>query len=579
MPFHLITSIISSLRRDLSAKMSSEGKSERDDSIVIHVCDESRKINRDFRCSKKILLAEMKYFKTYLSGTSAYDDIDISVHCDVHIFDWLMQYVKALHSKDQQNRPKLDTKSVVSILISSEFLEMGKLVTECLNYVHDNINSIIKMPIDLNCINTKLLARLSKMFAVDELETVLDKRNKIIGKLWMKKLEVMLEDSKKSIRACKYCHKVFAVGFLEVLECSKAKPFIDFHGNVIARHEPHDDKAWSMRVYIKSLRSKKNLSWCQVYWKIWGLTHGLYCKVSDTFFPFTEANFSLYHPKAPIFRPGENTGSHPCCGQQAYRFDTSVRKSGCQARPYVPRISNTNDETTYQIFSKRSSTIALTFDSNNIDNDGDYKLGYIGILDVGNSKNTDSASDGAQSDNDSVKSSTNSDNNYETSSSKKTSEKRSRRPSSSSSSSRSSRNSSSRGNKNSRNSTKNSYGRKSSSNSSNNSSNKNNNNNDNTNNNNTIINNNNNTNNGAVTSTGNDSRLPLRKWKRHSTLHYESREQPPTPEQYKVNPQRRRMWRIDLQREEDVFRMETLMQQLSASRKEESGYQHQYLNV
>ena len=90
--------------------MSSEGKSERDDSIVIHVCDESRKINRDFRCSKKILLAEMKYFKTYLSGTSAYDDIDISVHCDVHIFDWLMQYVKALHSKDQQNRPKLDTR-------------------------------------------------------------------------------------------------------------------------------------------------------------------------------------------------------------------------------------------------------------------------------------------------------------------------------------------------------------------------------------------------------------------------------------------------------------------------------------
>ena len=233
----------------------------------------------------------MKYFKTYLSGTSAYDDIDISVHCDVHIFDWLMQYVKALHSKDQQNRPKLDTKSVVSILISSEFLEMGKLVTECLNYVHDNINSIIKMPIDLNCINTKLLARLSKMFTVDELETVLDKRNKIIGKLWMKKLEVMLEDSKKSIRACKYCHKVFAVGFLEVLECSKAKPFIDFHGNVIARHEPHDDKAWSMRVYIKSLRSKKNLSWCQVYWKIWGLTHGLYCKVSDTFFPLQKQIF------------------------------------------------------------------------------------------------------------------------------------------------------------------------------------------------------------------------------------------------------------------------------------------------
>ena len=77
----------------------------------------------------------------------------------------------------------------------------------------------------------------------------------------------------------------------------------------------------------------------------------------------------------------------------------------------------------------------------------------------------------------------------------------------------------------------------------------------------------------------NDSSLPLRKWKRHSTLHYKSLEKPPTPEHYKVNPQRRRMWRLDLQREEDVFRMETLMQQLSASRKQEKGYTHQYLNV
>ena len=33
--------------------MSSEGKSERDDSIVIHVCDESRKINRILGVVKK----------------------------------------------------------------------------------------------------------------------------------------------------------------------------------------------------------------------------------------------------------------------------------------------------------------------------------------------------------------------------------------------------------------------------------------------------------------------------------------------------------------------------------------------
>ena len=65
--------------------------------------------------------------------------------------------------------------------------------------------------------------------------------------------------------------------------------------------------------------------------------------------------------------------------------------------------------------------------------------------------------------------------------------------------------------------------------------------------------------------------VPLRKWRRHSSLHVQSDDQPPTPEHYKLNPQRRRMWKIDLQREEDVRRMEMLMQQLSQSRTEEKN--------
>ena len=36
-------------------------------------------------------------------------------------------------------------------------------------------------------------------------------------------------------------------------------------------------------------------------------------------------------------------------------------------------------------------------------------------------------------------------------------------------------------------------------------------------------------------------------------LHVQSDDQPPTPEHYKLNPQRRRMWKIDLQREERMF--------------------------
>lgn len=61
--------------------------------VLIHVCDESKKTTQDFRCERSLLLSSMKYFEKYLCDQKSLDDIDISVHCDVTIFDWLMKYV------------------------------------------------------------------------------------------------------------------------------------------------------------------------------------------------------------------------------------------------------------------------------------------------------------------------------------------------------------------------------------------------------------------------------------------------------------------------------------------------------
>ena len=63
------------------------------DTIVIHVYDENRKINKDFTCDKNLLVSHMKYFEDYLTEATSVDDIDISVHCDVKIFEWLMRYL------------------------------------------------------------------------------------------------------------------------------------------------------------------------------------------------------------------------------------------------------------------------------------------------------------------------------------------------------------------------------------------------------------------------------------------------------------------------------------------------------
>lgn len=104
--------------------------------VLIHVCDENKKMNKDFRCERNLLLANMKYFEKYLPESKNLDDIDISVHCDINIFDWLMQYV---HDKE----PIIEVKNSISILISSEFLQMDGLVEQCLTFASQNIQQVV----------------------------------------------------------------------------------------------------------------------------------------------------------------------------------------------------------------------------------------------------------------------------------------------------------------------------------------------------------------------------------------------------------------------------------------------------
>lgn len=146
--------------------------------IVIHVFDENRKVNKDFTCEKELLVTHMKYFEKYLTEATSVDDIDISVHCDIKIFEWLMKYLKqkdqngdskpnpstnnlvggqggagGTGTEENQIGPKLDIKNVISILISSDFLQMKGLVQECIDFVIENLHDVVRLPIDMNCLN------------------------------------------------------------------------------------------------------------------------------------------------------------------------------------------------------------------------------------------------------------------------------------------------------------------------------------------------------------------------------------------------------------------------------------------
>ena len=70
-------------------------------------------------CPRDILVEEMRYFADYLSSEAQlWDEVDISVHCDVYIFEWLMKYVKR-GTKEMPTCPQLgmDAQNIVVFLL------------------------------------------------------------------------------------------------------------------------------------------------------------------------------------------------------------------------------------------------------------------------------------------------------------------------------------------------------------------------------------------------------------------------------------------------------------------------------
>ena len=137
-------------------------------------------VKRDFYCKKSLLVREMKYFTPYLSDDTNEDEYtEIDVHCDVQVFEWLMNYITRQQNQlgiiiFSQSFYVVDIKSVAPILVSSHFLQMTNLQDSCLSFMHAHINEIlqgnkyeryhfftVKVPIDLKCIHSDLISRYS----------------------------------------------------------------------------------------------------------------------------------------------------------------------------------------------------------------------------------------------------------------------------------------------------------------------------------------------------------------------------------------------------------------------------------
>ena len=86
---------------------------------------------------------------------------------------------------------------------------MAHLVDESLHFVAVNIHEIIVLPIDMNCLNSILVKKLAEHISIEDLNILKDKKDKLMSKLYMKKLELMFEDEQSMLQRCVYCNSLF----------------------------------------------------------------------------------------------------------------------------------------------------------------------------------------------------------------------------------------------------------------------------------------------------------------------------------------------------------------------------------
>ncbi|XP_050302022.1 SANT and BTB domain regulator of class switch recombination-like isoform X3 [Anthonomus grandis grandis] len=314
--------------------------------VEIHVCDEVKNMKKTFVCNQKLLVDKMGYFAEVTLGQRL-EDMDISVHCDIGIFEWLMQWVKK-DSLLEADWPQLDSQCVIPILVSAAFLQMEPLLQDCLLFCHEHMNEILRNNTNLSCLNDSVLTRLAAMYTNTEVESIKDRKDKIQSRLFAKLIQSLAEPEPESVRGhwcslarifrCEKCQQLITPNVAAKIPCIPACMRLQHDGSIISLHTR--DSNWNINDYIIELQ--RNLkTWRKVYWRLWGKSHFLYCVTCKRYFPTNQIGWCRYHPDTPQFftldaqKAPLPIGRYPCCGERAYRFQLLENYSACQFRQHT----------------------------------------------------------------------------------------------------------------------------------------------------------------------------------------------------------------------------------------------------
>ncbi|KAG7401231.1 hypothetical protein PHYBOEH_002415 [Phytophthora boehmeriae] len=245
--------------------------------VVIHVFDEYRKTSKEFQCQRDLLLSKMKYFQAYLNEANEHDEIDISVHCDVEVFELLMEY---MHQRSHEWRPRITLENIAPILVSSEFLQMDELVEECVTFISSRVQDFMQLRVDFSCLSESTVAKIANNCTPEQLQNLHDPKDKILPKLRRKKVLALvktLQENGRRLELCTNCEMLFITDDVECAGCPKGKRQIGVHGELVGQHQART--GWQIEVLLRELEADKNTSWSAAYWYFWGSTKYFTCSV------------------------------------------------------------------------------------------------------------------------------------------------------------------------------------------------------------------------------------------------------------------------------------------------------------
>ncbi|CAK9099009.1 unnamed protein product [Durusdinium trenchii] len=309
---------------------------------VIHVIDDIRQIRKDFYCKQSQLLEHMKYFEACLAGVSPDDEVEISVHCDIKVFEWLVEYMDG-----SRQVSSLEAKDVVAILISADFLQMQALVEQCLEAMYNSLTEILALPLDLGCLPERLVASLASQVKVAELEKLQDDHDRLLSRLYAHKLLALLSLEQNVLFCCSRCQRLFTADECLYQHCAETTGMeLSTTKSVPALLQHSADATWDVGEFLHHLRERH--SWPQLFWKTWARLQRFQCNLCQMTFCGLELNRCHFHP--------------PLVGQESVAIQ-DPNHGGGEMRQHEPKLSSIEEEVAIETLRRHQDEICKDCES------------------------------------------------------------------------------------------------------------------------------------------------------------------------------------------------------------------------